>query len=298
MWLGKAMLNPHFKAIQKFMCLYGQAGSGKSTTVSIVESLIGYRAVLALQSANFTNFDSGNLPGKRLIIFSETGEDSDADKFSAAAATFIKQASGGDMLRSERKNQQPINLKITPDILLVGNTPPVIPMHTEAFRRRAVFLKWDNVITTKDGKIVEQMLNSELPGIMLWALKGAAMLEAGGESLLVTPQTCMDDLLECSEAVDIEREFVRTQLKKSEKDKKFMQVSKIMDHFEKWAAIKKLDNRQLNSRKIGHIIRSELRVQSVVSYTDGATMRGYEGVEFTDPTLKKTRELHPGRSPY
>ena len=298
MYAGKLLLNPHFKDIQRFLCLYGAPGSGKSTVVSLLSELVGMRSVIALNGDTFTQFDSGSLPGKRLIVFSETGDGTNQSKFSAQAGALIKSVSGGDKIRSERKNHQPVTIQITPDIILVGNTPPIIPMDAGAFRRRAVFLHWVSKIVAPNGTIVEKMRTEELPGILLWALEGAAMLSNVGESALKTPEACMDDFLETSAAVDIETDFIHNQIAQVPDLEKFLSVQQIADHFEKWAAIKRLSSKDLNPRKLGYLLRAHFKVSSFVKRIGEKTVKAYPGLIFSDPTLKKTKELHPGRSPY
>ncbi len=295
-FMGKCLVNPVLHRIQKIMCMYGRAGSGKSTVVHVLTKLVGLRAVKAMSGDKNGDFETGDLPGKRLVVFSEVGDDSGDAKFSPAAAGLLKSITSGDPVRSERKGVNVVTAFPTPEIILVGNTPPVIPMDKGAWERRAIFLRWTNKIAEPDSAVHERIMTEELPGIFLWAMQGAAELARLGDKGLATPSYCTDDLQDTTEQVDPENEFVRTQLRI-----KAGAVSRLCDVqalYDQWATISGVPKLKINSRKIGHTVFMVYEIKSKTVREGNTTIRAYYDLEIVDPQLKKLKDRFPGRAFY
>lgn len=291
-YMGKILLNPLLHNIQRMLCLYGEAGAGKSTLVEIISTIVGMANVAALRYASLGKHDTSTLPGKRLVVFSETGGDAERDRFCPAAASLIKSLTSKDPVSCEPKGRAMFTAYLNPEVILVSNDPPVIPMNRDAFRRRAVYLKWTNPIAKVDPDIPEIMKTTELPGIFLWALKGAADLIRLGNTGLQTPSHSEEDMVDLLEVVDPETQFVKTQIRKSKEEKAFLRNDEIQEHFREWAIIIRRTALQVSPHTIGRKIREVFRIKSVPHMVRGESKRGYVGLEFSDPKFRKLKETH------
>lgn len=295
--LGKIICFPHFKNIQRFLCLYGIGGSGKSTVVDVIKTIVGLRNVIAFTSAESSRFNNGTLPGKRVAIFSEAGEDRSDQKFDSAHAQNIKSITSGDPVVCEAKGKDPITYCPNIDVITVSNPPPVIPMDKTAFVRRAVFIRWENPIKTVDKDKHLAIVTKEIVGIFWWILQGAWKLHAEGDESLHTPQNSWQDLEDCCSSVDPETTFVSTMLKKSigEGDLTYKQI---LDHYSRWASICKIPEKDVTTKKIGFLIQRIHGVKNTPVKQGDVSVRVFRGMILVDPSLKNTARLHPTTSFY
>ena len=296
-YFGKVVCNPWFHGVQRVLCLFGTAGGGKSTTIDMLVRMVGHRNTKAMDYNKMERFDLADLPGKRLVVFPETGEDSDHDKFCAEVAALIKKMSSGDMVRCEAKGRDVFTAYPTPEVVLVSNPPPIIPMDSGAFERRAQFLRWENRVKTVDFSIPVRMAEQELPGILLWALEGAMAVNFGGEAALKTPEACLNDLRDATEKVDPVTNFVRSQIRITTKaDVVPLKYADIAAHFQQWCVLTNC-KRNVTPQRLGHMIGVIHGVKSVNKMLNSVQTRVYPGMELSDPSLKRVREIY-GRQAY
>ena len=297
MHLGKIICFPHFKNIQRFLCLYGIGGSGKSTVVDVLKHILGLRNIIAFNSAESSRFNNGTLPGKQLAIFSEAGEDRNDQKFDSAHAQNIKSITSGDPVTCEAKGKDPITYCPNIDVITVSNPPPVIPMDRTAFMRRAVFLRWENPIKTVDKDKHLAIITTELVGIFWWFLQGAWKLNALGDNALHTPQNSWQDLEDCCSSVDPETTFVSTMLRKAvgEGDVTYRQI---LDHYEKWASICKIPAKDVTTKKLGFLIQRIHGIKNTPIKQGEVSVRVFRGLALVDPSLQNLKRLHPSATFY
>ena len=86
--------------LQKFLFLYGPAGSGKGTFQRLACALVGERnlAVTTLKQLEENRFEPAKLFGRRLAVVNEVGR-------YAGSINMLKAVTGGDSLPIERKHQ-------------------------------------------------------------------------------------------------------------------------------------------------------------------------------------------------
>lgn len=296
-FMGKVFCNPIFHGLQKFLCLFGNAGGGKSTVVEIITHIVGAINMKCMRYNQLERFDTGDLPGKRLVVFPETGDDGPQDKFSPQVAALLKQITCGEMVTCERKGRDAITAFPKPEVILVSNPPPIIPMDRGALERRGLYLRWSGVIEKVDPGIPLKIIEHELPGILLWALGGASVLFEVGYESLKTPAYCMDDLSDSTMSSDPVSQFVLTQLRVNPKSEKALTFREILEHFQQWTIITKHANKTLSGQRLGHFIANHFHVRSVNQRINGTQTRVYPTLELSDPKLKKARDLY-GSSAY
>lgn len=275
--LGKILFCPMFLNMNKFLALYGQAGSGKSTLTNLTIHLLGMHDIAVLRGNFGGRFDTSELPGKRLILFPEN-EDGTNHHFTPEMSTTIKKITGRDMLVCEKKGQQPITARIDAEILIVGNAPPTVEMDEQAFHRRAVFLRADNTIRTPDyGETQKYIEENEMPGILLWALEGAFKLVEDG--ILKTPEACMEDLNSATLTFNLEKRFVEQMV--VEKSSKNVSLSDLEEGFRQWLRYMRINSREPGWGKITAAIREKFgdKYKSVpVKDAKGKSIRMFKGL--------------------
>jgi len=278
MFFGRVISSPMFLHTQQFLALYGKAGSGKSTIYRILLELLGPQNVGILRAQFGGRFDTGNLPGKSLIVFQETPDGSTGD-FAPYMAEVIKQVTGEDSIAYERKGQQTKSIMVKANMLTIGNDPPIIPMDVTAFERRAVFLRMSNVIGERDSRKEKIMRTSEMPGIFLWGLEGAAMLNSGLR--WTTPAACREDLQDVTISVDPEHRYVATQFQLDERGQ--ITTSQLAEHYQGWIREHRMRYRATATRKVAHLIRERWGIGSTTVRVNGQVTRAFVGLSFTQP---------------
>lgn len=165
--------------IQKYLELIGPGGTGKSTFIRLVITLIGPKNAIStdLKTIETNRFESANLYGKRLANIS------DAHRF-GGECSILKQITGGDPIRHERKFQQNLPSFIyTGMVMIAANEPIQSSDYTSALARRRISVRFDYRITAKDKQRypdgIESVMSREIPGLLncLMSLDQSDVLE-------------------------------------------------------------------------------------------------------------------------
>jgi len=160
---------------QVLFFLYGLGNNGKSTFVTTIRKLTGGYGervntdLFMLKDKNMGGPKEGlaNLKGKRFIVASELEDGR------RLAVSLIKDMTGGETIKADRKYEHEIEYQPTHKLWLVGNHKPVITDTTLSIWRRVKLIPF--TITIPDAEIdpdLPSKLEAELPGILTWAVKG------------------------------------------------------------------------------------------------------------------------------
>jgi P4 family phage/plasmid primase-like protien len=276
LWFGKILCSPLFLSRQQFLCLYGAAGGGKGTIYRLLLRLLGDNCVAEMRANFGGRFDTAALPGKKLVVFTETPDGSAQGKFDPYMADIIKQITGEDRVICEGKGVKAVSHRIRAEVMTVGNTPPVIPMDEGAFKRRAILIRVSRAFEKRDSAMEDAMQRHELPGILVWALEGAAKLAAGAQ--IVTPEACLEDLGDVSMSVAPEERFIKTQLTK--KSGSILSPADVMEGYQRWILENRIRVSEISKRKLGYLIREHFDIVSEVKSIKGEVKRVYVGLGF------------------
>lgn len=191
--------------LQKYLELIGPGGTGKSTLISILTALTGYRNtyVTTLQRMN-NRFEPANFYLKKLAVVT------DAEKF-IAGADMLKSLVARDMMPFEKKFQD-AKKGFVPEcgVVVAANEIPQTTDNTSGLRRRRLTIYMNRVIPSheqrelieieRDGKVSGEFA-PHLPGFLNWVLsfrardrrnylkgvqRSPAMINAQVESMLST----------------------------------------------------------------------------------------------------------------
>lgn len=188
---------------QVLLFLYGVGSNGKSVLLDVQRAIAGkYGHNLpaeALMTAKHERHPTtfAALQGKRLAISSEIEESSHW------AESRIKSLTGDSTLTARFMRGDEFTFNITHKHVLAGNFKPRLKGDDYAMQRRMVLVPFTQQFTgTRRDESLSEKLKAEYPGILAWAIAGAAKW---AESGLLIPQSVRESSKEyMAEQNDIE----------------------------------------------------------------------------------------------
>ena len=153
----------------KFLILFGDAGTGKSTITKVFTAALGHENVSHVPLEMFgERFGLYPTIGKLANIVSEVGE------LDSVAEAQLKAFVGGDAMTFDRKNRDPLEIVPTARLLLATNNKPRFIDKSEGVWRRMILIPFQRVIPPD--KIIldydKEIIREELSGIFMWAFEG------------------------------------------------------------------------------------------------------------------------------
>jgi len=166
--------------LQIAVFLYGAAGSFKSGTLRILQSLFPSESVTVVAPYELDqDYKKAVLANKRLNVVPEL----DPDK--AIPSAEFKSALGEDLLSARLPYGIPFQFRSEAANWYNGNAFPATKDHGEAFYRRWVIIHFKTTKPAKerDPLLVAKIIDDELAKIVAWAIDGARDLLANGLAL-------------------------------------------------------------------------------------------------------------------
>jgi len=158
-----------------FPIWYGTGANGKSTTIKVIQQVLGNYAIKAASDILIASkFDKhpaeiADLCGARLIFSVET------DDQKRLAEAKVKELTGGDTMKARKMYGDFFQFEKTWTIFLLTNHKPIIHGTDHAIWRRIRLIPWNVKIEDKE-KLpqdeVIKLLGDEKPAILNWLLNG------------------------------------------------------------------------------------------------------------------------------
>jgi P4 family phage/plasmid primase-like protien len=165
------------KNIAAWCILKGEGSNGKSTFLGILSALLG-PTLLSTHMAQITNDSHGlaMLPGKLLVI------DDDLNQEYRLPDGFLKKVSENKILTANPKFQKPFSFRNTAMIWMCSNHLPMTRDLTPGMIRRAHIIEFSRQFSAieADKTLQQDIIATELPGILAAALRGLARLRQRG----------------------------------------------------------------------------------------------------------------------
>jgi putative DNA primase/helicase len=163
----------------KALMLVGVKRSGKGTIERVLRRLVGEDAATnpTLQSLG-EYFGREPLIGKRIAVISDAR--SSVRNNTQAMVESILTITGEDAQQIPRKFKKAWEGRLRVKIILISNMLPSTQDSGAALASRFLILNHRVSFYGKEDTQLEQKLNAELPGILNWALRGLARLNARG----------------------------------------------------------------------------------------------------------------------
>ena len=164
-----------------FFLFYGDGGTGKSVAGKVLEALVGKANVSNLTLADFAEKHAVHLLTESLVNWVSDMPRLRSDQLQAVEGV-LKQSTGGEGLKVERKNENPGKAPATARCIFATNNLPEFTDQSFGLWRRMRIIPFEQRIvgTDKQDRGLAQKLTAELPGIFLWAVEGLRRLEGYG----------------------------------------------------------------------------------------------------------------------
>jgi putative DNA primase/helicase len=166
-----------------FFLFYGDGGTGKSVAGRVLEALVGKANVSNLTLADFSEKHAVHLLTESLVNWVSDMPRLRSDQLQAVEGV-LKQSTGGEGLKVERKNENPGKAPATARCIFATNNLPEFTDQSFGLWRRMRIIPFEQQIvgTDKQDRSLPNKLMGELPGIFMWAVRGLGELMARGET--------------------------------------------------------------------------------------------------------------------
>jgi putative DNA primase/helicase len=167
---------------QCFFFLYGTGHNGKSKFIETIEFVMGELVARAgkgiVSAAKWGDYplrEMADIPGARLVLASETEEDERLNE------SVIKDLTGGDSLRAERKYEHAFVFRPVAKLWIYGNHKPTIRGTDCGIWRRVRLIPFTRTFEgSDDDPRLGDKLREEASGILNWAIRGCLLWQAEG----------------------------------------------------------------------------------------------------------------------
>ena len=158
--------------LQVFLELCGPGGTGKSLLVRVLEGLLDSSSIMStdIKSLEDNRFEAIGLLNARLALIN------DSPKYGGELSV-LKAATGGDLIRGEKKFGGLVPFRFNGTVVIVCNEPFRSSDLSSGVSRRRVTLPFVQRVTNKqmekwsDCGGIEKAIQGELPGVLNWILK-------------------------------------------------------------------------------------------------------------------------------
>ena len=171
-FFGYCLLSNDFRH-EKFMILIGNGANGKSVVLDVLRAVLGGKNVshmpLDAMSKEFRIFD---MIGKLANIAS------DMQRIDKVNEGTLKQLVSGEQLQVNRKHKEPVTMHPTAKLIFATNHLPSFSDVSDGLWRRMIVIPFGEQFRPeqRDLGLARRLIQSELPGILNWAIEGARRL--------------------------------------------------------------------------------------------------------------------------
>ena len=203
-WFGYC-LTPDTRQ-QKVLLVVGPGRSGKGTAARILTRLVGPANTAAPTLGSLAErFGLAPLVGKSLAVIGDGHLSNRAD--AAVITERLKSISGEDLQTVDRKNREPVDVRLGVRFLILTNEVPRLSDASGVIASRLLLLRTAESHLGKEDLGLEDRLAAELPGILLWAIEGWKRLRDRGR--FVQPTAGAEVLRDMEELASPIKGFVR-----------------------------------------------------------------------------------------
>jgi putative DNA primase/helicase len=266
-WAGYLLRNDLSE--QKFLLCFGSGANGKSVFTNIMERMLGDENCSHVPLYQFANpFMLGSTLGKKLNSTTES-----SDEVCKCAESLLKSYVAGDRMDFARKFKEPIRAFPTAKIMIATNELPKFSDPTFGIWRRMILVPFNITIPfeKQDKKLVSK-LETELSGILNWAMNGVKLLE--DNKGFITPAASVEAMKSYRSTADPARMFLEENFISSE-NCAGEPVQKVYNAYRKWC-----ETSGYNALNINQLGQRILNIFPVVKKTritrDNARVYCYE----------------------
>lgn len=168
LWIGYCLIADTSQ--HKALLIVGPPRGGKGVLLRIIMALLGEQNVAAPSLASLAqNFGIYPLIGKLAAIIADAHA---PHHLLVLILDKLKGIIGEDSMTIDRKNKDPITVKLGCRIMLATNELSAFPDPSGALAARFIVIQLRNSFLGREDRGLEPRLMTELPGILNWALAG------------------------------------------------------------------------------------------------------------------------------
>lgn len=175
-WFGYCLLPTN--EYQRIMILQGEGANGKTAVTEVLRHLVGPENCSAVPLEQMhTPHATEPMEGKLLNIATEWGH------IDSAGVNVLKAISGGGPITINPKHKRGYSVVLPTRMIVATNEAPRISDRSDAIWRRLITIPFNVQIPSAEQRPFEPFvaeLCEELPGILMWALRGLYRLRARG----------------------------------------------------------------------------------------------------------------------
>lgn len=180
--------------------LCGPRGSGKSTFIHGLQTMLGKRAGMLGLAELGSRFALAEVPGKTLLIATEQPAST------VAATSIVNRLISGEPVKSEQKFMRAIEIIPRAKICWAMNDLPAITSANDGIFRRVHITQFDERPEASIDKGLKDRIALQGDGILNWALDGLTRLQARGK--FSPPQSVVDSTREYHDNSDMAAMFI------------------------------------------------------------------------------------------
>jgi putative DNA primase/helicase len=226
---------------QSFFVLHGSGRNGKTVFMTTIQALLGCYTVelkseILLKSGGPTNAhgpteELAKLVGTRLVTANET------EQGRKLSESLVKQMTGGDKITARKLHQSPIEFIPQFKLFLRTNHKPDTEGDDNGLWRRIKLIPFEKEFTEFEADLgLAETIQSELPGILSWALEGLHKYLEPGSGGLKVPQKVLEATQEYRNEQNEFSSFLRHELvPKMRPSEKGYTTRSIQERFNAWA---------------------------------------------------------------
>lgn len=253
---------------EKAFIFMGPGANGKSVVLYIIEKLIGVEHCSAISMSDLKNPNLlAELYGKLVNISSEIKTDIIIEDET------MKKIISGDLITAMKKYKNPFSFHPHTRLIYAVNSFPTVYDTTHAFFRRIAMVPFNKIFSEEEqDKNLKCKLESELSGILVWAIEGLRRLEKRGHFL--EPKSSRELVGEFKRRSNPAQMFIEERCIIKEGAR--MEASMLYETYSKWAKANGL-------RPLSNVKFPEVLVRTYPNIKRGRVSSGcyYEGISLT-----------------
>ena len=258
----------------KILLLVGPPRSGKGTIARVLTALVGRANTAGPTLASLgTNFGLSPLLGKALAVISDARLGSDTN----IVVERLLSISGEDAITVDRKYRDPWTGRLPVRFTILSNELPNLGDASGAVASRFLVLTLTRSWLGEEDPALTEALLEELPGILLWSLKGLDRLQELGH--FTEPATSRDAVMALADLTSPVGAFVRVACLREAGQE--VPVKELYQAWRQWSKDHGRD-RPTTEQVFGRDLRAVLPGLKVRQPREGEQLhRSYEGVALT-----------------
>jgi P4 family phage/plasmid primase-like protien len=289
-WAGYLLTSTN--DLQRFLCIEGEGGNGKTVYFAGIEAMLGCDNVSHIPIESFgRQFDLGTTIGKAANI---CGDVSELDQVAEGA---LKQFTGGDPMFFDRKGIEGISARPTAKLMCAWNNRPRFRDRSSGIWRRILLVPFNYTIkrhervTGMDTRAY-WVRSGEIPGILNWAIEGLFRLRSQGD--FTESEICNQAMMDFRSESNPASEFLSDHIEKLKNGEyaKILLSHEIYETYEAWS--RKFGIYPLASRQFFKELNKKF--PGIAKKRSSAPGRpwGYVGIKFADEEIfgEKTPEAN------